>query len=176
MILNLKGIFCTHLLLDSASWRLVLFVIFGCLNAMTSSINSFIFFSLVVAFSPVRLVNGTTNNSCSGRVEVYLYDQWGTICDHGWDLNDAQVVCRQLGCGRVLSAPRGATFGPGQGSTGLDYAHCTGHESELTQCERPSRHSRSLPPYCGRQENAGVVCEGNTFIHLTYYLLCLLLI
>jgi hypothetical protein len=81
----------------------------------------------------VRLVNGLSNNPCSGRVEILLYGQWATVCDDEWDLVDAQVVCRQLGCGRVLSAPLGATFGPGQGPIGLANVNCNGHESDLTQ-------------------------------------------
>ncbi|XP_059914172.1 deleted in malignant brain tumors 1 protein-like [Gadus macrocephalus] len=108
------------------------------------------------ASTPVRLVNGLSNNPCSGRVEVLLYGQWATVCDRGWDLVDAQVVCRQLGCGRVLSAPHGATFGPGQGPIGLDDVNCNGHESELTQCG----HSGLWTHNCGHQQDAGVVCEG----------------
>uniref|UniRef100_A0A8C5CT46 SRCR domain-containing protein n=1 Tax=Gadus morhua TaxID=8049 RepID=A0A8C5CT46_GADMO len=108
---------------------------------------------------PVRLVHGLSNNPCSGRVEVFLQGQWATVCDDDWDLVDAQVVCRQLGCGRVLSAPRGATFGPGQGPIGLDDVNCNGHESELTQCG----HRGLWTHDCGHHEDVGVVCEGNTF-------------
>ncbi|XP_030219181.1 deleted in malignant brain tumors 1 protein-like [Gadus morhua] len=104
---------------------------------------------------PVRLVNGLSNKPCSGRVEILLYGQWATVCDDDWDLVDAQVVCRQLGCGRVLSAPHGATFGPGQGPIGLDNVNCNGHESELTQCG----HRGLLTHNCGHQQDAGVVCE-----------------
>ncbi|XP_058552037.1 putative DMBT1-like protein [Neofelis nebulosa] len=103
----------------------------------------------------LRLVGGS--GRCSGRVEVLHQEAWGTVCDDLWDLNEAEVVCRQLGCGRAVSALGKAHFGPGSGDIFLDNLQCSGVERSLGQCA----HSGWSEHNCGHHEDAGVICSGD---------------
>ncbi|KAK3553302.1 hypothetical protein QTP86_033110, partial [Hemibagrus guttatus] len=107
-----------------------------------------------VTCSVARLINGT--DSCSGRVEVLHDGQWGTVCDHDWDLNDAEVVCRQHGCGKAVSTHQNAHFGQGSGQIFLNNVQCSGNESSITQCS----HSGFGSHDCNHGEDAGVTCSG----------------
>ncbi|XP_029770156.1 soluble scavenger receptor cysteine-rich domain-containing protein SSC5D, partial [Terrapene carolina triunguis] len=103
----------------------------------------------------LRLVNSPSR--CAGRVEVLHNQQWGTVCDDNWDLQDAGVICRQLGCGTALSSPGGARFGQGSDHIWLDDVHCTGTEVALSDCRaRPWGENN-----CNHRKDAGVVCSGN---------------
>ncbi|XP_013923311.1 PREDICTED: deleted in malignant brain tumors 1 protein-like [Thamnophis sirtalis] len=101
----------------------------------------------------VRLVNGTSR--CSGRVEVLHNQQWGTVCDDGWELTNAQVVCKELGCGIALSAPRGAKFGKGNDPIWLDDVKCKGTEAALRDCRLKSWGDHN----CNHGEDAGAICS-----------------
>ncbi|XP_037352844.1 deleted in malignant brain tumors 1 protein-like [Talpa occidentalis] len=103
----------------------------------------------------LRLVGGS--GRCSGRVEVLYQGAWGTVCDDLWDLNEAEVVCRQLGCGRAMSALGKAHFGPGSGDIFLDNLQCAGVERHLGQCA----HSGWREHNCGHHEDASAICSGN---------------
>ena len=118
---------------------------------------------LFLGATQIRVVNG--DNSCSGRVEIYHHGEWGTICDDSWDLSDAEVVCRQLGCGKAVRAPQNAYFGQGSGKIWLDNVGCTGAESSIAKCS----HGGFGIHNCAHSEDAGVVCSGMAHTLFTVY-------
>uniref|UniRef100_A0A8C9A9I0 T-cell differentiation antigen CD6 n=1 Tax=Prolemur simus TaxID=1328070 RepID=A0A8C9A9I0_PROSS len=108
----------------------------------------------------LRLVDG--GGPCAGRVEMLESGQWGTLCDDTWDLEDAHVVCRQLGCGWAVQALPGSHFTPGRGPIHRDQVNCSGAETHLWDCPGlPGDH------YCGHKEDAGVVCSEHQSWRLT---------
>ncbi|KAI4794020.1 hypothetical protein KUCAC02_032333 [Chaenocephalus aceratus] len=101
--------------------------------------------SLSFAQDSVRLVNGTS--LCSGRLEVKsnLSDpSWSSVCEADFDQQDAQVVCRQLGCG-APSILQGVLYGEGEAPMGTKEFQCGGHESALLDCSSASERNTCSP-------------------------------
>ncbi|XP_066267216.1 deleted in malignant brain tumors 1 protein-like isoform X2 [Branchiostoma lanceolatum] len=104
-----------------------------------------------MAVFPIRLMGG---NASHGRVEVWHDGQWGTICDDLWDINDARVICRQLGYQDAISASVHAVYGEGTGPILMDSVDCTGSEPHLSACP----HEGWAVHDCKHEEDAGVGC------------------
>ncbi|KAM4522290.1 scavenger receptor cysteine-rich domain-containing protein DMBT1-like [Odontesthes bonariensis] len=108
----------------------------------------------VICAAQLRLVSGS--GQCSGRVEIFHKSQWGTVCDDDWEIKNADVVCRQLGCGHAVAAPTNAHFGRGSGPIWLDNVDCSGTESALAHCT----HAGFGENNCGHGEDASAICLG----------------
>ncbi|KAK1150578.1 soluble scavenger receptor cysteine-rich domain-containing protein SSC5D-like isoform X1 [Acipenser oxyrinchus oxyrinchus] len=128
---------------------------------ISTKMTSLLIFWTLALLSVIDSSNVTRINVtlfCSGRVEVYHGGNVWTVCDDGWDMSDAQVVCRELGCGDAVSAPGNAAFGRGTGPILVYNATCTGSESSLMQCVSPVRRTDQ----CNHGEDAGVVCSDSS--------------
>ncbi|KAL6460148.1 hypothetical protein MHYP_G00319070 [Metynnis hypsauchen] len=100
----------------------------------------------------VRLVGGSR---CSGRVEVLHGETWSTVCDADFDQQDAEVVCRELGCGLPVEVPGAAAFGRGEGQVWSEELQCRGSESQIRFCP-----TSSLKHRCSSHSDVGLVCAG----------------
>ncbi|XP_062274635.1 scavenger receptor cysteine-rich type 1 protein M130-like [Scomber scombrus] len=91
----------------------------------------------------VRLVNGTS--LCSGRLEVKSEQSWSSVCEADFDQQDAEVVCRELGCG-APSVLQGALYGEVEAPMWTKEFQCGGHESDLLDCRRSDSARRTCSP------------------------------
>ncbi|XP_067858915.1 deleted in malignant brain tumors 1 protein-like [Heptranchias perlo] len=71
-------------------------------------------------------------------------------------MNNAEVVCRQIGCGEAVATLPVALFGPGTGEIVLDDIQCQGNEQYLWNC----RNNGWLSHNCQHSEDVAVNCSG----------------
>ena len=99
-------------------------------------------------------MNGTS--LCSGRLEVksnQSNQSWSSVCEDDFDLQDAEVVCRELGCG-APSVLQGALYGDMEAPVWTKEFQCRGHESALLDCDSSDRNT------CSSGKAVGLTCSG----------------
>ena len=116
----------------------------------------------------IRLVNGAQSPGYwSGRVEVFYNEEWGTVCDDYFGLEEAQVICRELGFFKVEAINTSAAYGQGRGRIWLNGLGCTGNEQSVFNCtHRPLGDTYG----CGHNEDVGIACsngenESDSHVH-----------
>ena len=94
------------------------------------------------------------SSSREGRVEVRYQGSYGTVCDDGFDLTDAHVVCRMLGYTFAESFSCCAAFGEGTGDVLVDNLQCKGEEVTIGHCMQNPFGTHD----CEHSEDVGVTC------------------
>ncbi|XP_050298201.1 protein bark beetle isoform X2 [Anthonomus grandis grandis] len=107
---------------------------------------------------PIRLLGGTTETE--GRLQIKIKDQWGTVCNYGWTIQNAALVCQQLGY--VLNPEdwyieRNEI--PDAGRTEpviLSNVDCQDYDLDITKCKAESK--LDFLNSCGHENDVGVRC------------------
>eukprot|EP01084_Bolivina_argentea_P195111 334796_1 len=108
----------------------------------------------------IRLVDGLGSVGdiiYEGRVEIYYDDIWGTICNDNVDIEEFNVICRQLGYSRVnmySNSGSDTPYGEGIGLIWLDELVCTGSETAIIECGHDIWGTHD----CGHDEDISVSC------------------
>lgn len=105
----------------------------------------------VICIPIVRLSEGVFSHK--GLVQVYRSRTWGWICNQGWDKQDADVVCRELGFTKA-SMVYGSLKDKG-GVIWMKNIQCIGNETSLVLCDHEDWKKYS----CTNGQLAGVECS-----------------
>jgi len=115
-------------------------------------------------------LRGPESSNGTGRVEVFHNKQWGTICRDGWDMQDTDVVCRELGFKYSIKTLSREHVPRGTGPIWLSKVACRGNEEHFSDCLFGGFGNNS----CGHRDDVGVECSstGNVEIKkVSFYFL-----
>ncbi|XP_072745020.1 uncharacterized protein [Anoplolepis gracilipes] len=98
------------------------------------------------------------NNSYEGRIEVKILGQWGQVCDDGFGMINADVICKELGFDLgALEVRAGGFYGNLDPPTRfmVDQLKCRGNETTLRECDFNGWGIHNCQP----EEAVGIVCK-----------------
>eukprot|EP00731_Ephydatia_muelleri_P015302 Em0008g1022a len=126
-------------------------------NGCTSLQNTWLVCGADVPTEGAIKLSGADSPS-AGRVNVFHNGKWGRVCQHGWGLADAQVVCRQLKFQGAIQAMNSSSspFSSGYLPTlSMDNVDCNGTEQMLIACKNVTTSGNC-------DDDAAVVCNDTT--------------
>lgn len=107
---------------------------------------------------PIRLLGGRSEHE--GRLQIQIDGKWGTVCDYGWNVINAALVCHQLGLALNPNDWRlERSEIPGAGSSEeiiLSHVQCTEHDTDITKCR--SEKQGEFQNSCTHEMDVGVRC------------------
>ncbi|XP_070163334.1 protein bark beetle [Polyergus mexicanus] len=107
---------------------------------------------------PVRLLGGKTN--LEGRLQVKIGNKWGTVCNYGWTILDAALVCHQLGF--ILDYENWFIERSQIPNAGinedifLSNVQCTENDNDITKCR--AEKEQDFENSCTHSNDVGVRC------------------
>ncbi|XP_012531769.1 protein bark beetle [Monomorium pharaonis] len=107
---------------------------------------------------PVRLLGGKTN--LEGRLQVKIGNKWGTVCNYGWTILDAALVCHQLGFildfeNWFMERSQIPNAGINEDIL-LSNVRCNEYDSDITKCR--AEKEQDFENSCTHANDVGVRC------------------
>nr|XP_034174512.1 protein bark beetle [Osmia lignaria] len=108
---------------------------------------------------PVRLLGGKTN--LEGRLQVKVGGKWGTVCNYGWTIRDAALVCHQLGLtldpdNWLMERSQIPNAGINEDIV-LSNVRCTENDNDLSKCRAETE--QNFENSCTHENDVGVRCS-----------------
>jgi hypothetical protein len=103
------------------------------------------------------------------RLETFFAGRWGTVCDRGFDPNNAGIICKALGFsagrGKFLAGFSGegskvsgySSTSTGAGTIWLSGVQCLGGEGDIGDCKHAPWGVAHL---CTHRNDVGICCDG----------------
>ncbi|XP_053387043.1 uncharacterized protein LOC123542602 [Mercenaria mercenaria] len=105
-------------------------------------------------FSGIRLSDGPSFTQ--GRIELKILDTWGTVCDDGFGMQEANAICSMLGYPPAVTYYAEAHYGPGTGLILVDDLSCEEDATHINNCTYTTDEN------CDHNEDVSVVCTDCT--------------
>ena len=130
--------------------------------------------AVLLSLAAVRFLEDGVRSPWEGEIEVYYGGQWDRVCNIDWDINDAEVACKEIGFSGATSAEYSRAIHGVHAIAILDGALCTGEELHLLDCLRFVPLSNVTNDCLGNY--AGVTCmskyNGSDYHYVCTYIYC----